>query len=132
MRWTSALRNPEGINSVFQGEPPDLRGVHVHEMTLQIEGPTLKLRLDLAEYPEQPPRKWSVQRFNTVQIEISFSGLRSVSLTGFENEILADVILSRENGESGVNVSVMAPGVNLQATASTASISKLTAYADEK
>ncbi|MEV3853734.1 Imm50 family immunity protein [Streptomyces sp. NPDC050095] len=128
MRWTSLLHNPEGVNAVYQGNPPDLRGVRVHEVTLQVEGPTLKLRLDLPEYPDRPPRKWAVQKFNTVQIEISFSGLRSVSLGGFKSEISADVSITEGDG---VNVRVTAPGVHLQANAATVFISTLTAYVDE-
>ncbi|MEV5613631.1 Imm50 family immunity protein [Streptomyces sp. NPDC052225] len=128
MRWTSLLHNPEGINALYQGNPPELCGVRVHEVTLQTQGPTLKLRLDLPEYPAQPPRKWADQKFNTVQVEVSFSGLRSASLTGFKRDISADVSLTEGDG---VGVSVTAPGVHLQANAATAFISTLTAYVDE-
>ncbi|WP_153545116.1 Imm50 family immunity protein [Streptomyces sp. RB17] len=39
-----------------------------------VDGPTLKLRLDLTRYPDQPPHKWVAQGFNTVQIELCLSG----------------------------------------------------------
>ncbi|MFI7011634.1 Imm50 family immunity protein [Streptomyces sp. NPDC050145] len=129
MRWTSLLHNPEGITAVYQGTPPDLRSVRLHEAALMTEGPTLKLRLDLPAYPARPPRKWADQKFNTVQVEISFSGLHSISLTGFATDITADVSLTE--GEAGITVNVASPVFRLQANSTTALISRVTAYADE-
>lgn len=125
MSWTSLLHNPEGISSVYQGNPPDLTGVRLHEAVLQVDGPTLKLRLDLPRYPDDPPRKWVAQGFNTVQVEISFSGLEEVTLTGFGTTVTADVLLS---ADKGVTLEVTSPATRIRAVATTAFISKLTAY----
>ncbi|OIJ91054.1 hypothetical protein BIV25_30445 [Streptomyces sp. MUSC 14] len=128
MSWTSLLRNPEGITSVYQGNPPDLVGVQLHEVVLRTDGQTLTLRLDLARYPEQPPRKWAVQRFNTTQVEISFSGIKEIALEGFGTDIRADVSLTSENG---VTLDVTSSEARIRAVADTVFISKLTAYANE-
>ncbi|WP_228989499.1 Imm50 family immunity protein [Streptomyces sp. DH8] len=128
MQWTELLNNPEGINATYQRNPPDLRGVRIHEVSLQVEGPTLKLRFDLPVYPDNPPKKWLAQKCNTVQVELSFGGLKSISLSGFGSEISADVSLT---GEGGVNVMVTSPGFHLQADATTVFVSKLSAYANE-
>ncbi|MFE1953759.1 Imm50 family immunity protein [Streptomyces sp. NPDC059524] len=129
MQWVSLLHNPEGITAVYQGAPPALRGVRLHEVTLLREGPTLRLRLDLPAYPARPPSKWAAQCFDTVQVEISFSGLSSVSLTGFGKDITADISLTRADG---ITVSATAPGFRLQASAASALLSTLTAYADSQ
>jgi len=128
MKWTSLLHNPEGISAVYHGNPPDLSAVRVKEVVLHEDGPTLKVRLDLPEYPAQPPRKWLMQGFNTVQIEIAFSGLRSVSVHGFGTEVTADFSLS---GHDGISVRITSPETTVEAVATTAYISKLTAYANE-
>ncbi|MGW8981485.1 Imm50 family immunity protein [Streptomyces parvus] len=128
MRWTELLNNPEAINATYHRDPPDLRGVRMHEVSLQVEVPTLKLRFDLPAYPDRPPRKWLTQKYDTVQVELSFSGLKSISLSGFGSEISADVFLA---GEGGVNVRATSPGFRLQADATTAFVSKLSAYANE-
>ncbi|OIK06865.1 Imm50 family immunity protein [Streptomyces monashensis] len=128
MSWTSLLHNPEGITSVYQGNPPDLVGVHLHEAVLRTDGPTLTLRLDLARYPEQPPLKWAVQRFNTTQVEISFSGIREIVIEGFGADIRANVSMASDNG---VTLDVMSSQARIRAVADAAFISKLTAYANE-
>ncbi|MFB8138248.1 Imm50 family immunity protein [Streptomyces parvus] len=128
MQWIALLNNPEGINATYLQDPPDLRGVRIHEVSLQAEGPTLKLRFDLPAYPDHPPRKWLAQKYNTVQVELSFSGLKSISLSGFGTDIFADVSLT---GEGGVNVKATSPGFHLQANAMTVFVSRLSAYANE-
>ncbi|MFC9277887.1 Imm50 family immunity protein [Streptomyces collinus] len=128
MSWTSLLHNPEGIAAIYQGAPPELSGVRVHEVVLYEDGPTLKLRLDLPLYPDRPPRKWAAQGFNTVQVEISLSGLRAITLDGFGTAISADVSLS---GENGVTLNVVSPETHIRAVSDVAFISKLTAYTNE-
>lgn len=128
MSWASFLHNPEGISAIYGGAPPELSRVRVHEVVLQVDGPTLKVRLDLPRYPDQPPRKWAAQGFNTVQVEISLGGLRAIALEGFGTDITADVSLS---GVNGVTLNVVSPETRVQAVADTAFISKLTAYVNE-
>ncbi|MEW2283846.1 Imm50 family immunity protein [Streptomyces sp. NPDC047841] len=126
MSWTSFLHSSQGIDAIYQGRSaPDLIGVQVREVVLHQNGPTLKLRLDLPRYPEQPPKKWNAQGFNTVQIEISFSGLRSLTLEGFGTDVIADVSLHEEGG---VILDVSSSTMQLSAIAEVAFISKLTAY----
>ncbi|MFJ3641937.1 Imm50 family immunity protein [Streptomyces sp. NPDC090108] len=127
MSWISLLHNPEGISAVYQGDPPALSDVRVREVTLHEDGPVLRMRVDLPRYPSMPPRKWTAQGFNTVQIEISFSGLRTVTLEGFGSEVTASISLS---GDDGVHVDVRSPEMRIEAVSDTAHISQLTAYAD--
>ncbi|MFF5854834.1 Imm50 family immunity protein [Streptomyces sp. NPDC012751] len=128
MSWISALNNQAGIDAVYQGNPPDLKRVHVHEVNLHQDGPTLKLRIDLPHYPAQPPRKWAAQGFNTVQVEISFGGIKQVTLDGFGTNIVADVSL---HAEDGIDLVLTSPELHLHATAEVAFISKLGAYTNE-
>ncbi|MFI9252825.1 Imm50 family immunity protein [Streptomyces sp. NPDC053069] len=131
MSWTSLLRNPEGIASLYEGVPPNLVGVHLHEVALQEDGPTLRLRLDLPRYPDRPPRKWTAQGFNTVQLELSLSGLETVTLEGFGTHIAADVSLGGEGDGKGILVNVISSGTRIRAVAATAFVSKLSAYVNE-
>ncbi|WP_225826888.1 Imm50 family immunity protein [Streptomyces naphthomycinicus] len=128
MSWTSILNNPQSIEAIYQGSPPDLTGVRVHEVALHQDGPTLRLRFDLPHYPTRPPQKWGAQGFNTMQVEISLSGLTSVTLDGFGTDVVADVSL-RQN--DGIEVIVTSPRARLQATAEVAFISQLSAYTNE-
>ncbi|NUP22757.1 MAG: hypothetical protein HOZ81_43205 [Streptomyces sp.] len=121
------MENPEKVEAVYGGTPPELTDVRIHEVVLHRDGPALRVRLDLSVYPEQPPRKWAVQGFNTVQIEITFSGLRAVSLEGFSTDVTADIAL-REEG--GVRVDISSGETRVEAVAGTAFISNMTAYVD--
>ena len=125
MTWTSLVENPEGITSVYQGSPPELLDVHVHEVCLHRDGPALRVRLDLPSYPEIPPKKWAAQGFNTVQIEITFSGLREVELNGFSTDMMATISIEED---MGVQIHLSAPGSEVRAVANTATISKVAAY----
>ncbi|MGJ5896619.1 Imm50 family immunity protein [Streptomyces niveiscabiei] len=129
MTWVALLHNPEGVSSVYGGDVPDLQGVQVHEVALLRDGPTLKIRLDLPEYPERPPRKWALQGFNTVQVEFSFVALREVLVEGFSVEVRADISVREEGGR--VKLEVSAEGVRVGAVADTFYLSKISAYADD-
>jgi len=125
MSWTALLENPEGIDSIFQGSPPRLEGVHIHEVGLNREGPALRVRFDLPDYPVQAPRKWQLQGFNTVQVELLFGGLRSVEISGFSVEPVGDIALTRDEM---VRVVISSNGTSIQAVADSVSIAKTAAY----
>ncbi|MCZ4515936.1 Imm50 family immunity protein [Streptomyces sp. ActVer] len=129
MSWTALLENPEGIDSVFQGSPPPLEGVHIHEVGLNREGPTLRVRFDLSDYPAQAPRKWQLQGFNTVQVELLFGGLRSVEISGFSVEPVGDITLTRDET---VHVVISSNETSIRAVADTVSITKTAAYLDDR
>ncbi|WP_367136266.1 MULTISPECIES: Imm50 family immunity protein [Streptomyces] len=123
--WVELLSNPAGITSVYGGTVPPLEGVHIHEVTLSREGPLLKVRLDLPEYPAKAPKKWMTQGCDTVQIEISLGGVRDVTVFGFGTDPIADIILTRTDS---IKVEVVSSQVRIQATADSAFVSSISAY----
>ncbi|WP_413757465.1 Imm50 family immunity protein [Streptomyces sp. MMBL 11-3] len=125
MSWTALLVNPQGIDSIYQGSPPRLDGVHVHEVGLSREGPSLRVRFDLPEYPASAPPKWQLQGFNTVQVELCFGGLRSVEIDGFSVRPVGDISLS---DDGGIRVFISSDEVSVRAVADTAYVEKVTAY----
>ncbi|MET8690180.1 Imm50 family immunity protein [Streptomyces sp. NPDC004732] len=127
MTWTSLVRNPEGITSVYGGAVPPLTGVRIHSVVLDRDGPQLRVRFDLCEYPEAAPKKWAAQRFNTVQVELSFGGLDDVELRGFSVDPVGDILLT---GGARLSLEVMSADVQVRASAQSAYISDLSAYAD--
>ncbi|MFF7751331.1 Imm50 family immunity protein [Streptomyces sp. NPDC007971] len=121
------MTNPEGINRIYQGAPPSLSGIRLHQVVLGRDGPEMRVRLDLPDYPARPPRKWAAQGFNTVQIELAFGGLRSITLDGFGTDVTADISLT---GGDGISVDIVGTGARIQAVSDSASIAALTAYVD--
>lgn len=126
--WTALILNPQGLKAVYGERLPPLTAVRLRQLTLHEDGPALTLRLDLSTFPADPPLKWAAKGFNTVQITLSFSGLRTLTLHGFGTEITADLVL--EAAGTGVTVHLAAPGITVAATAEIAYLAALSAYTD--
>ncbi|MGV9319727.1 Imm50 family immunity protein [Streptomyces sp. NPDC003660] len=127
MSWTSLIHNPQGITAVYGGDPPPLSSVRIREVSLREDGPTVVLRFDLPVFPNEAPKKWVTQGFNTVQLEISFSGIRSLVIEGLGTEVVADVALSEGDG---VTLVVASSAMRVEAVAQTAFLSNISAYSD--
>ncbi|MGW6395867.1 Imm50 family immunity protein [Streptomyces sp. NPDC055103] len=125
MGWTSLLSNPLAIERIYDGNPPELVSVPLHAVDLNREGPTLSLRFDMPTFPENPPKKWAAQGFNTVQVTLTLGGVRNVSLSGFTADPVVDVAMSAGNG---VELMVRSPSVELNAAALSAHIAHVSAY----
>ncbi|TVZ95334.1 Imm50 family immunity protein [Streptomyces sp. BK340] len=91
------------------------------------EGSETGVRPDLPDYPAQPPRKWAAQGFNTVQIELVFGGLRSITLDGFDSDVTADISLAAGDG---ISVDIVAPGTRIRAVSDSVFAAGLSAYVD--
>ncbi|MFK4111712.1 Imm50 family immunity protein [Streptomyces sp. NPDC002176] len=125
--WTSLIHNPQGITAVYGGDPPPLSHVRIREVSLREDGPTLALRFDLPVFPDNAPRKWVAQHFNTVQLEIEFGGIHSLVIEGLGTEVTADIALSEGDG---VTLVVASPVMRVEAVAQSAYLSSISAYAD--
>lgn len=91
MSWTAALSDATALERIYKGGIPELSGVRVHQLAFKRDGPQLVVHFDLPAYPVEPPAKWRAQGFNTVQLEVSFVGVRSVQLEGFGTDPVADI-----------------------------------------
>lgn len=80
MSWASHLANSEEITAIYGEAVPLLDRVRIHEVGLDYERGLLRLRFDLAGFPENPPRKWAGS--NVVQLEIQAAGVRSIDFRG--------------------------------------------------
>jgi hypothetical protein len=96
MSWISQLDGSQFLSLLFPGEPPSLESVVLHEIRLERDGPVVRLRFDLPDFPAFPPRKWVDQKFNVVQVEIMGIGVCSVSLNGWSHNNIVSVQLTEE------------------------------------
>ncbi|RLV08677.1 hypothetical protein CTZ27_07840 [Streptomyces griseocarneus] len=126
--WTEFLVDPRGIEGVYSGRPPALESVCLHEVELDREGPALRLRFDLADFPADPPKKWAALGHDTVQIELSLGGLRDVALEGFDSNPVADIFLRR--GDL-IEMEVASTATRIRASGESLFVSKISAYSDE-
>jgi len=97
--WMELIVNPQPMKSIYGNCVPSLNNVEVHSLVFHRDGPTLSIKLNLNEYPLRPPKKWEVQKFNTVQITLSFSDLKSVNMSGWiYTGYLMSLVVYKENG----------------------------------
>ena len=81
--WIEFLVNSQPIKSIYGDCTPSLNNVDVHSIIFNRDGPTVSIKLNLNEYPTKPPKKWEAQKFNTVQIVLSFLGVKSINMSGW-------------------------------------------------
>lgn len=126
MEWIDALSNPQRVLAIYGAEPPTLESVHIHEVCLDRNGPTLKIRLDLSTVPARMPEKWRRDGLNVVQIQIIFGGLEKIELGRFSVEPMCDMEIRRRGAE--VYFSAESDSVGLLGVAKTATVVHVSAY----
>jgi hypothetical protein len=126
MSWISLLDGSHFLSLLFPGEPPSLESVELHEIKLESDGPVVRLRFDLPDFPASPPRKWVDQKFNVVQVEIMGIGVRSISLNGWSHNNIASIRLTKEGSE--IQLRVRGDTVVVDATFGHIRVAKVSAY----
>ncbi|MFD0675242.1 Imm50 family immunity protein [Cohnella sp. GCM10027633] len=73
--WADALdeHQQKFLKSIFNNIP-QLTNVNILELRITYND-SVSIRLDLPEYADKPPQKWTDQGYNTVQLQIDFSGV---------------------------------------------------------
>ncbi|MGD9482216.1 Imm50 family immunity protein [Streptomyces sp. TRM70308] len=124
--WIASLSNPQPVLAVYGDTVPTLDEVRIEELCLSVNGPTLRLRFDLAEFPTNPPAKWRRDRLDVVQVEIAFGGVRAISVDEFSVDSVCDLKIQKDGL---VSFSSESDSVKFQGTAETATILRVSAYA---
>lgn len=96
--WTDHVIDLRPIKAIFGEHCPPLTNVNLHEVTLHQDGPTLLLRfnLDPLEFPADPPKKWVIQRANTVQLQLKALDVRELSIVGAATTMTTTITLTSE------------------------------------
>ncbi|QKT03584.1 hypothetical protein HUS23_07055 [Ectothiorhodospiraceae bacterium 2226] len=97
MIWIDCLMNREAVATLYASSH-GLERMDVLEVTLHREGPTMRLRADLARFPDRPPRRWAPSA-NTAQVTLDFLAVTDLALRGFGVSTAA--ALTVEQAEEG-------------------------------
>ncbi|QMM54207.1 hypothetical protein HVX06_17625 [Enterobacter sp. RHB15-C17] len=125
--WTDYLINSQAIDSIYHGDRSTLSSVDIHEIIFHRDGPKISIRLNLNSYPKSPPKKWVMQKFNTVQIVLSLLEIKDVTFSGWVNtNYIANIEIDDMNGE--VNIKIDNSALKLNVKAGFLDIESITAY----
>ncbi|QDQ28065.1 hypothetical protein FNU76_17885 [Chitinimonas arctica] len=108
------------------GAIPSFSEIVLHDIVLSDNGPSVALRFDLANFPSNPPKKW--EEFNTVQVTLDLTGLRSISISKFGLNNRCSLKLVKD--EDGVSLQSFGE-VELSAIGDFIAVAKISAYLND-
>lgn len=94
MSWIEHVENPVAIHSMFSVTPA-LEKVELHELVFHRDGPRISMRIELNDYPDEPPQRWLVQKFNRAQLILMATDIRSAELRGWQTRNTCTISVSR-------------------------------------
>ena len=125
--WTQYLGNPLPIKSVYS-TVPSLENVRLQEIRLHQDGPRVSLRIDLNSFPENPPRKWIIAKFNRVQLTLILIDISELYLRGWSLNNIGDLNLVAS--DAGIAVVFDGESVKFECVARFVEVEKLSGYFD--
>lgn len=88
--WADLIRNPNDLHALYTELPP-LRSVAVRSIHLNHFGPAVTLRIDLPEFPQNPPQEWVAAEFDRFQCQLQFIAVESLGMAGWAPRAKADL-----------------------------------------
>lgn len=126
--WLEHVADPRSIHVIYGESLPTLHGVEVHELVLNRDGPRVELLLDLADYPEHPPAKWTAAGYSKVHVHLMLVGILKVSVRGWATTVQLDLDL-KPHGDALRLLAAPGDPVELDVVAQAVMIAHVTAYA---
>ena len=122
--WVEYTHNPRAITHLYKDVPP-LLGVEVTAIRLDPRGPTIHCALDLPRFADIRPPRWS-KEFNTVAVEIDFSGIRNLRISDLVTIPILNFAISKL--ESGLSVEATGSGMSMSFHCDSIYIQTVTGY----
>ena len=96
----SRFMNPQALISIFGGVP-ELESSELLEMQLKRDGPTLFVRLMTKQSIQTKPKRWQ-DKWDVIYIEMSFIGIRDLSVDKWGTNNLVNLFSIQTFGEEGL------------------------------
>jgi hypothetical protein len=109
--WVGLIQNPEEFSCLYP-DPPPLRAVTLRSVHLNRHGPALTLRIDLPEFPQDPPAEWRRAGFDRFQCQLQFIAVDHVEIAGWRPPVTADLRFDA-CGAHRIRVTADSPDVRL-------------------
>lgn len=97
MSWIALVEDSKFLRELYPSDPPE-DVVLLREFTMQSNGPSIRLRLDILSWPDVVPDKWRGK--NMVQVGLCFVGTSELVATGWSTENIVSLTLVRSSPDS--------------------------------
>lgn len=128
MSWLDLVGNKEQVAYVYGQETPSLSGVSLHEINLSDEATSMRIRFDLATFPDHPPSEWSRGWANTIQMEFLMKEIDAITISDWATTMRVDMTISQST--DGTFELSCKPTPTVHVTARSIRVSKISAYRD--
>jgi len=122
--WVDALDNPQAIRSLFC-DLSTFSEIRLYEISVNREGPVLRLRFDVPVVPAPLPKKWP-DGANTTQITVAAWGLGALRLKGWTTDVCGDLSVSRIGNE--MHIKIAGPTSQFKATFTCLHLERVSGY----
>jgi hypothetical protein len=126
MTWTDVVREVQGVLDVFEGRPPRLDDIEIHQVLVDADGQAVRLRFDLGEFPEHPPAKWVEREANVVQVDLGLGNLAHLAITGVLAPAIGEITVAGVSGN--IELTAVVGSFRVEAVGEMAWIRRLSAY----
>ncbi|GGW58626.1 Imm50 family immunity protein [Streptomyces xantholiticus] len=109
--WVDLIQNPQELKTLYPTSPP-LHAVTLRSVHLNRYGHALTLRIDLPEFPPDPPVEWREAGFDRFQCQLRFVAVEHLEMADWNPPVTADLRFD-ECGAHRIRVRVESPGLRL-------------------
>jgi hypothetical protein len=109
MKWYELALNPQSLASLYK-TVPELVNVELFSLYLDREGSRIQILVDLPYFPDYPSTKWN-EKFNSVQIQLTFIGVTNFEAKGWQTKMKVKIDIKKV--EDKIKVSLSNPQINL-------------------
>ena len=127
MDWIECVSNPESLRSLFD-HLAGLEAVDVHEVALHRDGPSIRIRADLARFPDRPPSRWPTGA-NRAQITLSLYGVADLMIEGIATRNVGILQLTPMAGPR-MRLEFLSSGLRVIGTCDFARVDHISGYVD--
>ncbi|MFI1974588.1 Imm50 family immunity protein [Streptomyces wedmorensis] len=111
LNWADLLVNPGDLQRLYP-TPPPLVAVTVRSVHLNHYGPALTLRIDLPEFPQNPPPEWREAGFDRLQCHLQFIAVEHLEMRGWSPPSITEIKIER-CGEHRIRLTAGSPSFTL-------------------
>jgi hypothetical protein len=92
--WTDFIANPQSVLGLYH-EPPSLAQVDLFNIEMSRDGPLIRLKIGLDEFPSRPSPRWRRIEANAVTLELLLVGAERVRLDGWSTTNVVNIEIQR-------------------------------------